>query len=63
MKYKSKKGQLPFVELNGKEIADSEIIIKQLSKQFEKDVDEGLTADQKNISHAFESMLNNRTSW
>jgi len=63
MKYKSKKGQLPFVELNGREIADSDIIIKELSKHFEKDLDFGLTEEQKNISHAFESMLNNHTSW
>jgi len=63
MKYKSKKGQLPFVELNGKEIADSDIIIRELSQHFDKDLDFGLTEEQKNVSHAFESMLNNHTSW
>ena len=63
MKYKSKKGQLPFIELNGKEIADSDLIIKELSEQFEKNLDDGLTAEQKVTSHAFESMLNNHTSW
>ena len=63
MKYKSKKGQLPFIELNGKEIADSDLIIKELSEKFEKNLDEGLTAEQKVTSHAFESMLNNHTSW
>ncbi|XP_015929788.1 failed axon connections [Parasteatoda tepidariorum] len=63
MKYKSKKGQLPFVEVNGVEIADSDIIIKELSQMFGKDLDEHLTLDQKNVSHAFVSMLNNHTSW
>lgn len=63
MKYKSKKGQLPFIEINGAEIADSDIIIRDLSTKFEKNLDEGLTDDQRNISHAFESMLNNHTSW
>jgi len=63
MRYKSKKGQLPFVEVNGKEIADSDIIIRELSQHFDKSLDEGLTPDQRNISHAFESMLNNHTSW
>lgn len=63
MKYKSKKGQLPFVEVNGVEIADSDIIIKELSQMFGKDLDENLTPDQKNVSHAFISMLNNHTSW
>lgn len=63
VRYKSKKGQLPFIELNGTEIADSDIIIKELATKFEKNLDEGLTVDQRNISHAFESMLNNHTSW
>lgn len=63
LKFKSKKGQLPFVELNGEEIADSDIIIRQLSKHFEKDVDAGLTTEQRSVSHAFCSMLNNHTGW
>ncbi|RWS04759.1 hypothetical protein B4U79_04869, partial [Dinothrombium tinctorium] len=63
MKYKSKKGQLPFVELNGNEIADSDIIINELSQHFGKDVNEGLTEEQRTLSHAFESMLNNHTTW
>jgi len=63
LRYKSKKGQLPFVELNGKEIADSDIIIKELSEYFGKNLDANLTEDQKTISYALESMLNNHTSW
>lgn len=63
LKFKSKKGQLPFVELNGEEIADSDIIIKQLSQYFGKDLDAGLTTEECNISHAFSSMLNNHTGW
>lgn len=63
LRYKSKKGQLPFVELNGKEVADSDIIIRELSEHFNKNLDEGLTPEQKVSSHAFESMLNNHTSW
>jgi len=63
LKYKSKKGLLPFIELNGKEIADSDLIIKELTEKFEKNLDDGLTSEQKVTSHAFESMLNNHTSW
>lgn len=63
LKYKSKQGLLPFIELNGQEINDSEIIIKELSERFEKNLDEGLTAEQKLTSHAFTSMLDNKTSW
>ena len=35
-KFRSKKGMLPFIELNGEEIADSNIVIDTLSKKFEK---------------------------
>ncbi|UYV66180.1 fax [Cordylochernes scorpioides] len=63
MKYKSKKGQLPFVELNGAEINDSEMIIKELGKHYNVDLDKDLDQNQRNISHAFISMLNNHTSW
>lgn len=62
-KLRSKKGQLPFVELNGEEIADSAIIVKELSQRFEKDLDTGLTNDQKNVSHAMISMIENRFAW
>lgn len=41
-KFRSKKGQLPFVELNGEEIADSTFVIKQLSEKFNKDLDSGM---------------------
>lgn len=63
MKYRSKKGQLPFIELNGEEIADSAIIIKELSQRFNHDLDAGLSVDQKNIAHATISMIENHLTW
>lgn len=63
MKYRSKKGQLPFVELNGEEIADSTIIIKELSQKFDKDLDASLDNNQKNMSHAMISMIENHLLW
>ncbi|KAI7815616.1 failed axon connections [Rhyzopertha dominica] len=63
MKYRSKKGQLPFVELNGEEIADSAIIIKELAQRFGKDLDAGLTAEQRNLAHATISMIENHLTW
>lgn len=63
MKFRSKKGQLPFIELNGEEIADSAIIIKELSAKFEKNLDAALTQEQRNIAHATISMIENHLVW
>lgn len=63
MKFKSKKGLLPFVELNGEEIADSAVIIKELGQRFDKDLDAGLDNNQKNVSHAMISMIENHLYW
>lgn len=63
MKHRSKKGQLPFIELNGEEIADSAIIIKELTTKFEKDLDAHLTQEQRNIAHATISMIENHLVW
>ena len=63
MKLRSKKGQLPFVELNGEEISDSSFIIKELSAKFEKDLDAALTGEQRTLSHAMISMVENHLHW
>lgn len=63
LKLRSKKGQLPFVEVNGEEIADSAIIIKELAQRYEKDLDAALTQEQRNIAHAMISMLENHLNW
>jgi len=63
MKYKSKKGQLPFVEVNGEEIADSAIIIKELGTRNNSDLDTGLSPEQKNVAHATISMVENHFAW
>ncbi|XP_058466644.1 failed axon connections isoform X2 [Malaya genurostris] len=63
LKLRSKKGQLPFVEVNGEEIADSAIIIKELAQRYEKDLDAALTQEQRNIAHAMISMIENHLIW
>lgn len=63
MRFRSKKGQLPFIELNGEEIADSAIIIKELSSKYNKDLDAGLTLEQRNVSYAMITMLENHLIW
>ena len=59
----STRGELPFVELNGAEINDTDHIIRELNTKFDKNLDSGLTPDQRIVTHAMESMLNNQTSW
>lgn len=63
-KLRSKRGLLPFVELNGEEICDTDIIIKQLATKFEKeDPAANLTAEQKNVQHAMVTMVENHLQW
>ncbi|CAK1555011.1 unnamed protein product [Leptosia nina] len=62
-KFRSKKGQLPFIELNGEEIADSTFIIKQLTEKFNKDLDAALTPERRVVTHAMVSMIENHLSW
>jgi len=63
MRFRSKKGQLPFMELNGEEVADSAIIIKELSARYDKNLDAGLTSEQRNVSYAMIAMLENHLIW
>lgn len=63
MKFRSKKGQLPFIELNGEEIADSTIILRELSQKFGKDLDAVLSSEQRSVSHAMISMIENHLVW
>jgi len=63
MKLRSKRGQLPFVELNGQEICESNHIIESLSKTFEKQMPGQLTAEQQQIQHAMSSMVENHFNW
>jgi len=63
LKYRSSKGQLPFVEVNGEEIADSSVIIDKLSQHFGFELDANLSKEEKNNSHALISMIENHLCW
>jgi hypothetical protein len=51
------------VELNGEEIPDSALIISKLSQHFGVDPDANLSKDEKNVSHALISMIENHLCW
>ena len=62
-KYRSKKGLLPFVEINGEELPDSNMIIETLAKKFDKEMPAQLSQDQKNVQHAMIAMVENHLHW
>merc|ERR1712088_12091 len=62
-KFRSKKGMLPFIELNGEEIADSNMIIETLATKFGKEMPAQLSAEQKNVQHAMVAMVENHLHW
>jgi len=49
--------------LNGDEIADSSVIISKLGQHFGVDPDGNLTKEEKNVSHALISMIENHLCW
>ena len=54
---KAPKGKLPFIEDEGKIVADSTFIRWHLEKKYRIDLDRGLDAEQRAIAWAFEKML------
>lgn len=59
----SSKGKMPWIEYNGKEVADSNFCIEFLSKEFGVDVDDHLTVEQKAMARAILVMLEENTYW
>merc|ERR1712088_939599 len=62
-KFRSRKGMLPFIEINGDEVADSNMIIETLAKKFDKEMPAQLSQDQKNVQHAMIAMVENHLHW
>ena len=53
---------IPYIELNGQQISDSNRILETLRSQFQVEVDPGLTAQEKAADHAVTSMIENHTT-
>jgi uncharacterized ferritin-like protein (DUF455 family) len=60
---KSAKGQKPYVELNGKQMADSTFIIDELSKHFKKPLEGGLNEQERAQAHMAAVMCEQSMFW
>lgn len=59
----SSKGLIPFIELNGYVVEDSQLCIEYLSKVFQKDLNSHLTDDQKAIARATLKLCEDSLRW
>jgi len=58
----STKGQIPFIEFNGEEFADSNLIIEMLKKYFYKDPDSQVDEKGLAVGHIVTTMMENYTA-
>jgi len=58
----SKKGQIPWIELNGEQVADSNVIIPRLKKVFQVDPDSVYSKEQLAVAHSTLRMLEEHTA-
>jgi len=60
---KAPKGKLPFIDDNGKVIADSGFIVQYLKETYGDTVDSHLTETEKAVAHAFTKMIDENLYW
>jgi len=61
MKFSSK-GQIPYIELNGEQIADSNIVIEKLKEKFQVDPEKDIPETDVAMAHAATVMVENHTA-
>ncbi len=59
----SKKGKIPWINLNEFEMGDSQFIIDYLSQKLDKDLSKNLTPTQKATERAFLKMIEESLFW
>jgi glutathione S-transferase len=60
----SSKGQIPFIEMNGREIADSNLVISFLEENHSsKHIDQHLSANEKADAQAYNSLIEQNIFW
>ncbi len=57
------KGQLPFIEDNGKRIGDSQLIVEYLKKTYGDNLDGHLTPAERAVSNAMQRLIENHLCW
>jgi len=62
MKFHPRTHQIPYIELNGESLSDSNLIISKLTEHFAVSLDNDLTGEQSAMSQATTSMLENYTA-
>lgn len=60
---KAPKGKLPYIDDNGKVIADSSFILNYLKATYGDSLDSGLNPQEKAIAHAFAKMIEENLYW
>jgi glutathione S-transferase len=60
---KAPKGKLPYIDDNGKIIADSSFILNYLKATYGDSLDGGLNPEEKAIAHAFIKMIEENLYW
>jgi glutathione S-transferase len=60
---KAPKGKVPFVEIDGKLLGDSQFIIEHLKRTYGDPLDANLTPEQVAIGHTVRRMLEESTYW